>query len=160
MLYLGFKLLHVLAVVIFLGNIITGVFWKAQADRSKEPRVMLNMLEGLIRSDQWFTIPGVVAILIGGVGSSIIGGYPILGTGWIFWSIVLFTVSGLAFMFGVAPLQKQLAQIVRQGIEVGQFDHKAYEKISRAWDIWGAISLLTPIIVVGLMVFKPTLPAF
>ena len=28
-LYLGFKLLHVLAVALFLGNITTGIFWKA-----------------------------------------------------------------------------------------------------------------------------------
>jgi uncharacterized membrane protein len=160
MFFLAFKLLHVLSVIIFLGNITTGVFWKAQADRSKDPRVMLNMLEGLIGSDRLFTVPGVMGILIGGIGSSIIGQYPILGTGWILWSIILFTVSGLAFMFGVSPLQKKLAQLVRQGVESGQLDHKAYETLSRAWDISGAISLLTPIIVVGLMIFKPVLPAF
>lgn len=30
------KLIHVAAVIIFLGNIITGLFWKAHADRTKD----------------------------------------------------------------------------------------------------------------------------
>ena len=37
MLYLAFKVLHILAVVMFLGNITTGIFWKEHADRTKDP---------------------------------------------------------------------------------------------------------------------------
>ncbi|TMQ55033.1 MAG: DUF2269 family protein, partial [Candidatus Eisenbacteria bacterium] len=58
-LYLGLKLLHVLAVVLFLGNITTGVFWKANADRTRNPVVIANMLEGIIRADRLFTIPPI-----------------------------------------------------------------------------------------------------
>ena len=36
--YLLLKALHVLSVVLFLGNIITGVFWKMHADRSGDLR--------------------------------------------------------------------------------------------------------------------------
>ena len=35
MLYLIFKTLHVLSGVVFLGNILTGVFWKRHADRTR-----------------------------------------------------------------------------------------------------------------------------
>ena len=38
--YLALKTLHLLAVVLFLGNIITGLFWKAHADRSADPRII------------------------------------------------------------------------------------------------------------------------
>ena len=55
---LGLKLLHVVAVVLFLGNITTGLFWKRHLDRSRDPRLALAGIEGLIRSDRWFTIPG------------------------------------------------------------------------------------------------------
>src|SRR3712207_8536045 len=56
-------------------------------------RSIAHTLEGIIRSDRWFTIPGVVLILGFGVGAAAIAGLPLLGTGWIWQSIALFAVS-------------------------------------------------------------------
>jgi len=158
--YLGLKLLHIVAVVLFLGNITTGVFWKAHADRSRDPRVILNAIEGLIRSDRWFTIPGVVAITIFGVFAAMAGHFPILRTGWILWSLVLFSISGIAFMAQVGPLQRRLAHLARAGVESGTFDWNAYDALSRRWKIWGAVALIAPAGALVLMVLKPDLPGF
>ena len=38
--YLLYKLLHVVAVILFLGNIITGVFWHRLAARTREPKLL------------------------------------------------------------------------------------------------------------------------
>ncbi len=92
--YLVWKLLHVLAVIAFVGNITTGILWKVHADRTRTPELIAHACAGLTRSDRWFTIPGVALILIAGIVAAITGNFPILGTGWIFWSIVLFTISG------------------------------------------------------------------
>jgi uncharacterized membrane protein len=100
--YLALKTLHILAVVLFLGNIITGVFWKIHGDRTGDPRVMAHTLDGIIRSDRWFTIPGVLLIIVFGLGAAMVAGLPILGTGWIWQSLILFGVSGIAFMAQVA----------------------------------------------------------
>lgn len=156
--YLIFKLVHIVAVILFLGNIITGLFWKHQADRTNDPRIIANTLSGLIRSDRWFTIPGTVVIVAAGLGTAIVGQIPLLRTGWIFWSIVLFTISGLAFSFRVAPLQVKLAELAQAGVESGQFDQARYQVWSRQWEFWGLVALLTPAIAVGLMVLKPVLP--
>ena len=155
-LYLGFKLLHVLAVVLFLGNITTGVFWKANADRTRNPVVIANMLEGIIRADRLFTIPPIALILAGGIGAAVVGKYPILGTGWIFWSIVLFTISGIAFMAVVGPAQRKMLALVRRSGE--SLDWAAYRALSVQWEIWGAIALLAPVIAAALMVMKPAIP--
>jgi uncharacterized membrane protein len=160
MLYLGFKLFHIAAVVLFLGNIITGLYWKAQADRTRDPRVIVHTFAGIIKSDRWFTVPGVIAITVAGLGTAIVGGLPILGTGWILWSIVLFSMSGLVFSFQVAPLQAQLATLARVGIESGQFDWERYHTLSRRWELWGLVAIVTPVLAVVLMVFKLALPAF
>ena len=64
--YLVLKLIHVAAVIIFLGNIITGLFWKAHADRTRDVRFIAHTMHGIIRSDRWFTIPGVVVITLAG----------------------------------------------------------------------------------------------
>ena len=153
--YLGLKLIHVLAVALFLGNIITGIFWKANADRTRNPVVIANMLEGIIQADRLFTMPPILFILIGGFGAAVAGGYPILGTGWIFWSIVLFTVSGIAFMTHVAPSQRQMLGLARGSQTL---DWPAYRKLSRRWEIGGIVALITPILAVVLMVMKPALP--
>lgn len=154
--YLGYKVLHVLAVVLFLGNITTGIFWKANADRTKNPAIIGNMLEGIIRADRLFTIPPIIFILIGGVGAAIVGHFPILGTGWIFWSIVLFTVSGIAFMAQVGPLQRKMLALVRRSAD--SLDWDAYHSLSVQWKLWGTVALLAPVIAAVLMVMKPALP--
>ena len=153
--YLVMKTLHVLAVILFLGNIITGLFWKAHGDRTDDPRIIAHTLEGIIRSDRWFTLPGVVFILGFGVAAAILGGLPILGTGWIWQSIVLFSVSGLAFMLQVAPLQRRLLALASAGASGQRWEGAAYRRLSRRWEFWGIVAILTPLAAVVLMIHKP-----
>lgn len=152
--YLAFKVLHLIAVVVFLGNIITGLYWKRHADRTRDARIIAHALEGIIGSDRVFTIPGVVVIIVGGFGAAIVGGLPLLRTGWILWSLVLFSVSGIVFGSRVAPLQTRMAKLMR----VDTPDWKSYEALSRSWELWGAIALAAPIAALLLMVAKPALP--
>ena len=158
MLYLGLKLLHVIAVILFLGNITTGLFWKFHADQTRDPRLIETVLRGITRSDRWFTIPGVIAITLFGFVAAIVGHYPILRTGWIFWSIVLFTISGWAFMSQVTRLQGAMTRLAHAGVAGGKFDWDTYHALSRRWEFWGAVALLAPALAVVLMVLKPALP--
>lgn len=153
--YAALKALHILAVAIFLGNIITGLFWKAHADRTGDPRLMAHTLDGIIRSDRWFTIPGVIAIVLFGVGGAIVGRLPILGTSWIWQSILLFTASGLAFVLQVAPLQLRLRAMAQSATSGGPWDPALYRRLSLRWEFWGAFAIVTPLIALVLMVSKP-----
>jgi len=154
MLHLVLKALHILSVVLFLGNIITGVFWKFHGDRVGTLPARAQAIEGVIHSDRWFTMPGVFAIIITGVWMALNSDLPLLGTKWIAWSLILFGISGVAFSVFVAPLQKKLLANVRAGI-AGNWDQAAYNKLSRSWEIWGAVATLAPIIALFLMVTKP-----
>lgn len=153
--YFAMKSLHILAVVLFLGNIITGLFWKAHGDRTGDPRIMAHTLDGIIRSDRWFTMPGVTLIVVFGLGAAGAGHFPILHTGWIWQSIVLILVSGAAFMFQVAPLQKQLRALAQAAAQNGKLDAAAYRQLSRRWEIWGSVATVTPLAAMVLMVLKP-----
>src|ERR1043165_1460688 len=113
--YLLLKSLHVISVVLFLGNIVTGVFWKLHGDRG-DLRARAVALDGIIRRHRWFTAPGVVAIIVTGVLLALTQHYPILRTPWILWALILFGISGVMFQFFVAPLQKRLLANVRAGI--------------------------------------------
>ena len=143
-----------LGVVLFLGNIITGVFWKRHADRSGDLPVRAAVLAGIIHSDRLFTLPTVGLIIVTGVANALMAHMPLLGTPWIAWGIGLFLLSGMVFSMRVGPLQKKLLANVRAGID-GNWDQAAYERLSRAWTFWGLVATGAPLIVVFLMVFKP-----
>jgi uncharacterized membrane protein len=154
--YLLLKLVHVIAVVAFLGNISTGLFWKAIADRSGRPDIAAHTLRGIILSDRLITIPSIILILIGGFGAASISGWTILGTGWILWSLVLFIIAGVAFV-PVSRAQRDLAELASAGTSLTS---EAYRKLSRRWEIWGTVALVTPLLALVLMITKPALVAF
>jgi uncharacterized membrane protein len=153
--YIALKILHVAAVVVFLGNLVTGILWKIHADQTRDAAIIRHTIAGLIRADRWFTIPGVVLILIGGFGAAVVGGLPLLGTPWILWGIILFSVSGIAYMGRVAPLQQKMLQVARSGVESGNLDWDRYRALSRSWNVWGTIALLTPDLAMIAMIAKP-----
>ncbi|HEU4780718.1 MAG TPA: DUF2269 family protein [Steroidobacteraceae bacterium] len=152
--YLALKALHVLSVVLFLGNIITGVFWKWHADRTGDLRARAQALDGIIKSDAWFTVPGVLLIIATGVALAFIAQLPLLRTFWIGWSLVLFGVSGLAFAIKVGPLQKKLLANTQAGLS-GTWNEAQYHALSKSWGVWGSIATGAPLIAVFLMVMKP-----
>lgn len=154
MAYFYIKLIHVIFVIIFLGNITIGLFWKMFAEKTKDPDKIAFAFKGIIKADRYFTMPGVIGITLFGVGLAMHTGYPILGTGWILWSIILFIISGAVFMAKLVPLQKKLAVLAS---DKEKFNWEEYHKLSKQWDIWGYIALLTPWIATVLMVIKPNI---
>jgi hypothetical protein len=76
-------------------------------------------------------------ITASGLGAAIHGGLPILRTGWIARTLVLFTISGVVFAWRVAPLQRRLRALALH------------------WEFWGAVALLAPVAGLALMVLKP-----
>ncbi|GAB4291842.1 MAG: hypothetical protein Kow0098_11420 [Ignavibacteriaceae bacterium] len=151
MVYQYLKLVHIIFVIIFLGNITIGLFWKMFAQKTKDPDKISFAFKGIITADRYFTMPGVIGITIFGVGGALHGGLSILGTGWILWSIILFIISGIAFMAKLVPLQKKIASLAS---DKESFNWDEYHKLAKQWDFWGYIALITPWIAVVLMVIK------
>jgi uncharacterized membrane protein len=154
MAYFYIKLIHVIFVILFLGNITIGLFWKIIAEKTKDPDKIAFAFKGIIKADRYFTVPGVIGITLFGIGLAMHAGYPILGTGWILWSIILFTISGIAFMAKLVPLQKKLATLAS---DKENFNWDEFLKMSKQWDVWGYVALLTPWIATVLMVLKPNI---
>jgi uncharacterized membrane protein len=158
MLYLLLKTVHIVVVVMYLGNIATAIFWKEHADRTRDPRLIAHALAGIILSDRLITLPGAILITISGLASAHIGYTPMLRTGWVFWGIVLFSLSGVAFVRYVEPLQSRMLKLMKAGVESDSPDWDAYHRLSRAWAIWGAVALLLTFAALVIMVLKPPLP--
>jgi uncharacterized membrane protein len=152
--YFALKALHIASVVVFLGNIITGFFWKLHADRMGELRARVQALDGLIRADRVFTTPAVFLIIITGVLLAMTMQLPILGTPWILWALILFGIAGAVFGIFVGPLQKKLLANTRAGL-AGTWNESEYHALSKAWGRWGAVATAAPLGALLLMVFKP-----
>lgn len=155
--YLWLKLVHLLAVVAFVGNIVTGVFWHKHALATRDARLIAHAMDGVIRSDRLFTMPGVFIIIATGVWAAMRAGLPLLRTGWILWAIVLFAISGAVFMARLGPLQRRMRDFAQAGAAGGNFDLAAYHSMSKQWDFWGAIATLVALGALSFMVLKPTL---
>jgi uncharacterized membrane protein len=151
--YILLKLIHIIAVIIFLGNIITGLFWMRIANKTNNLSIISFTMKGIITSDKWFTIPGVVIITAGGFSAAVEHGLPLLRTGWIFWSIILFSLSGLIFTVKLAPLQKKIFQLT-ENRDAAKFNPDLYQANLKQWEMWGLIALLTPLAALVMMVLK------
>lgn len=154
MVYNYLVLIHVIAVVIFLGNITIAPFWKMHADKSKDRLKIADAFDGIIKADRYFTMPGVTILLIFGIGAALHGGFNLIDTGWIFWSIIMYVISGAVFMVKVVPLQKKIYKLA--GSE-SDFDWEKYQLLSKQWNIWGSVATLAPWLAVILMVVKPAI---
>jgi uncharacterized membrane protein len=154
MVYFILVLIHVIAVIIFLGNITIAPFWKANAEKKKDRLIVLNAWEGIIRADKLFTMPGVVLLLIFGVGGALHGGFNLISNGWIFWSIILYIISSAIFMVKVVPIQKKIVALAG---DKADFSWDVYYKLTKQWNVWGSIATIAPWIAVILMVIKPNI---
>lgn len=163
--YLALKFLHIVAAIVFLGNITTVAFWVARAHKNRDFRLIASTFDGIIRADRVFTMPAVLGLVLTGIAAAVIGGLPVFGTGWILWGIVLFIITGMIFGRLVAPVQHEIASLA-QGADTNEANEASdanwgtYEQLYNRWRLWGYIALAVPVAAVVIMVFKPALPAF
>lgn len=129
--YLLLKLLHIVSVIALLGNITTGLFWHAHAARTRDPKLLAHVMDGIIHSDRYFTIPGVIGTTAAGFALAIYGQFPILRT--------------------------QVRAYARAGAQSGSFDYARYRALAVRWELRGAAALLTPLAMPVLRVLKPGL---
>ena len=157
--YLLLKFVHVASVILFVGNITTGVFWGMHAHKSRDFNQIASTFEGIIRADRVFTTPGIIGLVVSGIIAAIVGQLSILGTGWILWGIVLLVSAGAVFGRKVAPLQREIVKLARAA-DSSDTRWQGYEQVYRGWVRWGLVALIAPAVAVLIMVMKPQLPAF
>jgi uncharacterized membrane protein len=155
MTYLVLKLLHVLAAISFFGNITLGLFWQAQASRTRDARALAFTLETIARSDRFFTKPGAIGLLATGLAIAYVGGFPIVATGWILWTLVIFLAGGAIYGALAGPARKQLLALAQRDAQAGTFSEAEHAALSKRFHRWVGVAWATPVIGLVLMVLKP-----
>jgi uncharacterized membrane protein len=147
-------LVHILGVVIFLGNIIITAVWKTLADRTRDAAVIGYAQRLVTVTDIAFTTTGVALIAISGpVLADDLGG--VGGPAWITWGLGLFAASGVIWIGVLIPVQILQARLAREFAAAGEIPDR-YWKLARIWSVFGTIATLLPLMNLYLMVFKPT----
>jgi uncharacterized membrane protein len=153
--YLVLKTLHVVAVVVLIGNLITSQWWKEQADKTGDAKTIAHTLNAIKTSHFRFTMPAVILLLLGGFGAMGVSHLP-FSLKWIWGGTVLLVVGMFAGMGRVAPLTKKACALFPDSPQGGaSYDREAYARLSAQIKMWSLIGVLAPVLAVILMVFKP-----
>jgi uncharacterized membrane protein len=154
--YLVLKVVHILAVVLFLGNIGLAMLCKLDADRTHNPVIIAHVLRGVVLGDRWITVPSAIVLAVSGVTMAIIAQLPLLHVSWIWQSLLLFLLSGALYVFPIGPDQRRLQALAQAACsEPASMDWVAYASLSRRWLRFGALAILAPAVALVLMVLKP-----
>ncbi|ALK09912.1 DUF2269 family protein [Blastochloris viridis] len=154
MLYDALKSLHIVGVVLLLGNVTITAFWKAFADRTGDPAVIAFGQRLVTITDFVFTGSGGVIFLAGGFGAAWAGGLDPFAPGWLLWGQVLFVVSGAIWVGILIPAQIRLSKAARCFAAGGSIPD-SYWRDSRLWLTWGIIACLPLVAAIWVMVAKP-----
>lgn len=152
--YDAFKVVHLLGVIVFLGNIIITGVWKVMADRTGDPRTVAYAQRLVTLTDWLFTAGGVALILIGAYGMAAVAHLDLRGTTWLVWGQTLFVASGLIWVFVLIPTQIAQARQARAFANGGAIP-ESYWRHGRRWLIWGTVATVIPLANLYFMVFKP-----
>ncbi len=151
--YAILKVLHVMGVVLFVGNIIVTAVWKGMADRTGRPEVV-GFAQRLVTLTDWvFTFPGVMLVLLAGLAMAQVAGLSTTETSWIWHGLVLFTLSGVIWGGVLIPLQIVQAKAARQFENGGDIPER-YWRLNRQWFIWGITATVLPVLNIAIMVLK------
>ena len=145
------KVLHVLAACLFLGNVVVSGTWAFLAERTRNFEVIAFSNRLVLITDVMFTLTGALLVVYtGSLMSQRYAGVPLEAQAWISWSYMLFGLSGLIWALVLVPIQLRQRMLLKR--------HQAitpeYLKLSRIWQISGAIATIVPLPIVYLMIVK------
>jgi uncharacterized membrane protein len=146
--------LHLLGVVLFLGNIIVTAVWKVVADRTRSPPVVAYAQRLVTVTDIAFTAPGAALIIIAGQVMARDFGGVFSGPSWLTWGWSLFIASGVIWLAVLIPVEVMQARLARQ-FRIEASVPERYWRLATVWSVFGAIATVLPLVNLYLMVVKP-----
>ena len=152
--HLLLKSLHVLGVVIFVGNIIVTAMWKVRADKTRDAKIMAFAQMLVTRTDFVFTSIGAILVLV--TGMLMLDSYEgPMGVWWIRRGLEFFGLSAFIWIALLVPIQAKQAKIAKGFADGGDIPEQYY-KLGKRWIMIGGIATLILIANIIIMVYKPT----
>ena len=145
------KILHVLAAVVLLGNLLMAPFWRKRLAGRSNFQARAEANRSVRVADLMFTLPGWLVSVITGVILSFGIGWR---GGWLHFSLLLFIVWLVVWHIGTLRARKgMLAKTDEMTPNGGQSEELA--RYEAQWGQWSYISALIAVLILILMVTKP-----
>jgi len=146
--YQWHKILHILGLILFMGNMIIGPVWFMYAFYSKD-KTLLKFANRLLQlTDLYITIPGLDLTIINGLFlASIYGGSK--NQTWLYYSIILLLIMWLISIPLIYIQEKIYKSIGKETINL-----KSTNRLLIIWGIIGTLVMIPPTLIFYLMVFK------
>ncbi|MBB5049928.1 putative membrane protein [Rhodopseudomonas rhenobacensis] len=148
------KALHVLGVVLLVGNVTITAYWKVLADRTADPKIVAHAQHGVNAADWIFTLAGIALVMIGGYGAAYVRGLPLFDSVWLVGGQILFAVSGMMWLGILVPLQIRQGRAARNFASLDRIP-LSYLRDAQKWLVWGIIATVPLVAATVLMVLKP-----
>jgi uncharacterized membrane protein len=148
------KFIHVLGVIILVGNVTITAFWKVLADMTKDARIIAHAQRGVSVADWIFTLAGIFLIMVGGYGAALTKDLPLFSSFWLVAGQILFGVSGVIWLGLLVPLQIRQGRAARKFAEGGEVPPD-YWRDAKSWLVWGIVATVPLVASVYFMVDKP-----
>lgn len=153
MTYSLFKIIHILGVVLLVGNVTITFIWKFHADTTRDP-VVLAFAQRIVTWTDWvFTAGGAALVMIGGYGMTAVARIDPVGTGWLLWSQIWFYAIGLIWLLVLVPLQILQSRQARKFAVTGTIP-ESYWQLCGYWNLVGIGSTVPFLYVLYLMIAK------
>nr|WP_248930850.1 DUF2269 family protein [Paenibacillus hamazuiensis] len=149
----GYLFIHLLGVVLFVGNIVTAAFWKVRADIKGDLNAIHQAARNVMIADWVFTLPGLVLIIVSGILMAVERGYTMNGFHWMTLSLLLFGLTGVIWLAVLIPLQRGMIRHSAASLQAGKLLSE-YHKASLYWAVFGVLATLLPVVILFLMIFK------
>lgn len=147
--YQWHKVLHILGVVIFMGNMIVGPVWFSFAYYSKDAHVLKFAARLLQKTDLYLTIPGVALTVLNGLClSAVYGGSH--AQPWLMHSIYLILSMWILSVPLVFLQEKLFLTIENEAHNTAKINRLLIQ-----WSILGSLVMIPPGIIFYWMVVKP-----
>ena len=147
------KFLHVIGASILLGTGAGIAFFMLLAHRTGQLAVIAGVARIVVIADFVFTATAVVAQPVTGVLLARNAGYSLFDA-WIFWSIVLYLVTG-AFWLPVVWMQLRLRDLAIDAARRNAELPRAYHRLFRWWFAFGFPAFAAVIAIFWLMIARP-----
>lgn len=105
------KALHVLAAILFAGNVIVTGVWSAIMFRDRARADFRIAARAIVITDWVFTLGGAILLVTSGVLLALGRGYPVWGTPWIRNAVIGLALSTAVWLVVLVPAQRRMLRI-------------------------------------------------
>jgi uncharacterized membrane protein len=142
------KALHIVAAILFVGNVIVTGVWAAVAFRARATSDFRVAARAIVITDWLFTFGGGGLLTMSGIVLAMGRGFPIWGTPWIRQGLIALAISTVLWLIVLVPAQRVM-------VRVDPTNDRALTQAFHRWNITGWLATAPLVYAVWCMVAKP-----